>query len=428
MTTAGKRPANAGAQRWRQLHLWVGLQLGLLLMMVMASGTLATVSHDLDALFDPAQRPVLAPESQVNWGAVHGSLRHHYPHLKLWSISAPDGFRRSVEVVGEVADGGIYRLQLHPSDGRVLGEGGWLNLQRLLRNVHMMLGNGPIGLYLVALSAIPLLLATLAPMFFYRRWWRQLFQPRSERGPRPWWTDWHRSLGVVSLPLSLVVAVTGIWYLAEMLGWDLGFDLNDHPQAVTITDSKPWQQQDLATLLAQHQVDQRQIQAISPPGAEGGHWRLQLATPPWLRSRAHNLYLGGDGQQLHLPPDQLGPLHYWLNMADPLHFGTWGGFASRLLYLLLGLALCAVIAMGAHLTAMRLALRRQRLGRMFWGGQGLLLAVVALWIVEDLQAMATPTAPLLAYPAALPLLLGCGALLLMATLLLPWLWWRRLGC
>ena len=39
--------------------------------------------------------------------------------------------------------------------------------------------------------------------------------------------------------------------------------------------------------------------------------------------------------------------------------------------------------------------------------------------------MATPTVPLLAYPAALPLLLGCGALLVMVTLLLPWLWWRK---
>ena len=43
--------------------------------------------------------------------------------------------------------------------------------------------------------------------------------------------------------------------------------------------------------------------------------------------------------------------------ADPLHFGTWGGYPSKVMYFIFGVALTSISITGAYIYAMRVSAR-----------------------------------------------------------------------
>ena len=52
---------------WFELHGWIGVQLGVALFVIMFSGTLVTVAHEIDWLLNPALR-VTPAEKTVGYG------------------------------------------------------------------------------------------------------------------------------------------------------------------------------------------------------------------------------------------------------------------------------------------------------------------------------------------------------------------------
>src|SRR3546814_11975513 len=48
-----------------------------------------------------------------------------------------------------------------------------------------------------------------------RRWWRALVTLRRGRSKRLFWSDLHRLTGTWALVVAVVIALTGVWYLAE---------------------------------------------------------------------------------------------------------------------------------------------------------------------------------------------------------------------
>ena len=75
-------------RRWFDWHSWAGVLAGLLMFVVCWSGTVATVSHEVDWLLNPAQRVEAAGELQ-SWGRWIAAAEQAYPSYQpLWA-SAP---------------------------------------------------------------------------------------------------------------------------------------------------------------------------------------------------------------------------------------------------------------------------------------------------------------------------------------------------
>jgi uncharacterized iron-regulated membrane protein len=60
---------------WWRVHQWAGLQLSLFLAFILATGTIATLSHELDWLLTPAMRVAPQAGAPASWGALAASAQ-----------------------------------------------------------------------------------------------------------------------------------------------------------------------------------------------------------------------------------------------------------------------------------------------------------------------------------------------------------------
>ena len=112
------------------------------------------------------------------------------------------------------------------------------------------------------------------------------------------------------------------------------------------------------------------------------------ANAVWVDARSAEVLLTTDGRDMNLH-QRIG------EMADPLHFGNFGGYWTKIPWFLFGLALTALSVSGAAIYSLRIARERAaevRVSRGFagmWHGMGrwrwlsvALLAVASVMLVE----------------------------------------------
>src|SRR5688572_31413101 len=98
---AGQGGAQTSTRPWLsnrrlfQIHGWLGINLGLLLFIVCFSGTIATLSREIEWLVNPAVRA--SPPSDAapfaSWTAWYAAVQESHPAAEILSIDAPEGRR-----------------------------------------------------------------------------------------------------------------------------------------------------------------------------------------------------------------------------------------------------------------------------------------------------------------------------------------------
>jgi len=359
------RALRTSNKQWFRLHGWIGVQLGVLLFVVMFSGSLATVGEELDWLANPAMRVQPAAET-VSYGEMSTAVLRAYPEHEIWRIQAPRAARFAVEfqlVRPDTADftDGLRRVYVDPHSGAIQGATGWFTIQRALRNFHMNLSLPALGIYVVGALGFLLLTSVVSALMFYKRWWRRLLVLRLDRGRRVFWSDAHRAGGLWSLWFALIMAVTGIWYFVEMGMFDAGVGLGDIPdepprliEAQSCAPGHATRRLPLDDLVerARAAYPALEIKGIWLPRDPRGAVRFTGQADAWLvRQRANNLYLNPcDGSVMgRYAAEDLPLAHRWVHTADPLHFGDFGGLATKLVWLVFGLLTSALPLTGAYL-------------------------------------------------------------------------------
>jgi len=355
---------------WFQVHGWAGVNLGIMLFVIMFSGTLATVSHEIDWLANPALR--VTPDAEtVSIGTMIDAAQRALPELEPWFVYVPRNAYTAAEIQmwdphsAEFTDS-IRRVYVNPYSGAVQGIGGWLTVQRTLRNFHMSLSLPAMGLYVVGSFALVLATSVVSSLIFYKRWWQRFFVLRQHRGRRVFWSDAHRAAGLWTLWFTLLMVVTGVWYLVEQALWDAGKGLEDIPHATPVVDaarvpsaSRP--SIDELAARARAAFPELEIATIYLPGAPNEAVRFTGHADAWLvRDRANNVFLDPvRGEVLATVRGENLPLTYrWVHTADPLHFGDFGGLATKLIWVVFGLLSSSLSLTGAYLWY-----RRQMRGR-----------------------------------------------------------------
>jgi uncharacterized iron-regulated membrane protein len=356
--TDTRRSGATGRRLWFELHSWVGLKLSLLMAFVCLTGTLAVFSHEIDWLLHPQMRVAPSDES-ASWGEMLSAVRARYPDWKVSRIEAPWGKRFAAVASVQTPEGRLRFVWIDPHRGHVTGDTGWFNTQRFLRNTHrhLMLPTAW-GVPIVSSLAVALLVTFASSFVIYKRWWRGFFSwPRGERRRR-FWGDVHRLAGVWSLWFVLLIALTGAWYLVESLGGDAPAAQSGWPAAAAGPGTVP---------IAAAHVDQAVAQARRDwPGLKVGGVSLDEANgrlvidgqaEAWLvRDRANAMAFDTHGRLLATVQGQQLSVHQRIaEMADPLHFGTFGGLVTQALWFLFGAALTLLSLSGVYLFGLRTA-------------------------------------------------------------------------
>ena len=359
--TADARPAprRKASRVWWHIHQWVGLKLAIFTSFICLTGTLAVVSIEMDWLMQPSLRvnPATAP-AEPNWDAMARSAAN-YPRVKeLQGISRPEAsaFAARAMVVWDNDRYGF--LHLHPGTGAVQGEGPWVGAQRVLRNLHRHL-NLPVkyGVPIVGSLGVLLLVSFGTSLVVYKKWWRGFLRPPRRRDARTWWGDFHRLAGVWTLWFVLLIAVTGIWYFVEELGAKA--PVPGLKKVPPYEGSLPQiGERFAASLAAARAADpELRIQNVRFPTEKSGAFVFEGAKHAILvRPRANAVWTEvATGRALATYDGRELNAHQRISeAADPLHFGTFGGYWTKIPWVVFGAGLTALSVSGVAIYGLRI--------------------------------------------------------------------------
>ena len=345
---------------WWHVHQWVGLKLSILLSFICLTGTLAVVSQEIDWLMLPSLR--VAPSSvaagEPDWNRIVASATAYPGVERVQFVNEPTASAFAVKVMVVWEDQSLGYLHLHPTTGDVQGEGHWVGAARILRNMHRHLNlPGNIGIPLVT-SLSFLLLVTLGTSFVvYKKWWRGFWKAPRGRDARTWWGDFHRLAGVWTLWFVALIALTGLWYFVEQMGGRA-----DVPRVKEVAQfsSLPTDvgSHFTAALAAARKADpDLRIEGIRFPTEKSGAYVFEgkktamlvrpRANAVWVEAATANVLAKFDGTDLDI--------HQRISeMADPLHFGYFGGYWTKAIWVLFGGLTTALSVSGMAIYALRI--------------------------------------------------------------------------
>lgn len=379
--TAKPRHATS-ARLWWHVHQWVGLKLSIFMAFILLTGSLAVISHEIDWLIQPSLR--VAPSSvaagEPNWSAIAISAAEYPKTARVLSVDAPIASAFAVRAMVEWEDGTLGFLHIHPTTSAVQGEGWWVGAQRVLRNMHRHL-NLPTkyGVPLVSALSVLLLISLVTSMIVYKKWWRGFLRVPRQRNARTWWGDFHRLAGVWSLWFVLLIGVTGLWYLVESLGGDAP-PAPEGKVIVRDVDHYGVGRQMKASLAAARAADPALvITGIRFPNEDSASFIFEGQKSAWLvRQRANAVFTAAETGKVMLVTDatELTAHQRISEMADPLHFGTFGGYWTKIPWFLFGLLMTALSVSGVAIYALRIThdarekLNWRASGPAMWRGMG----------------------------------------------------------
>lgn len=341
-----------------RLHGWCGFLLSILLFVICLTGTFAVVGHEIDWLLNPDMR-VASRSGPTAWSAIHRNVRALYPEAQVLWLGAPVGAGFAAEAVIRRRDlKQPWRVYADPRSGEIQGEASWLTAQRFLRDFHMYLFTPYWGKYIVTVFGLIMVVSVVTGLIVYRKWWKGFFTLERERGARILWGGAHKLLGVWSLWFVALMAITGTWYFVEELLFDvtdfsyIGTPTLDDHQLSAYGAAVPLADLDTVVGSARREIPSLRVAIIRLPTGSNDVISVQGQTDAILvRDRANKVnFHPFSGELVNVQRAQdLSPARRWVDTADPLHFGDFGGMLSKLVWFGFGLALNAMILTGAWL-------------------------------------------------------------------------------
>lgn len=393
---------------WFRIHSFTGVITGLLLFVICWSGTFAVLSHEIDWLVMPDVRVDAAGE-RASWGTLYSAVQEAYPKGEVTGIYAESPDHSALTAFVALPDAGTVRARVDPYTAEVHGPRTGFNVARFFRSFHThlfglglsQLGYGNrFGSYLVEGFGLLMMTSLVSALYFYRRWWTRFFDFRWARNGRAFWSQFHKLGGLWSIWFLLIISVTGVWYLYEsgqrdVLGGALNYAGTSEFAAVEVPPppSDSTQQAlpiDTLVAKAQRAFPELEIRTVSHSWYTEHDGTLYLGGQtdfPLVRNRANQIWLDERTGEVLLQHGTAEMPVYWIwsNMADPLHFGYFGGLISKVLWFVFGLVLCGLILTGTYLHARRLAREAGGAGRYHWPGTSAAVIVTLLILLAGVR-------------------------------------------
>ncbi|WEK39305.1 MAG: PepSY-associated TM helix domain-containing protein [Candidatus Brevundimonas colombiensis] len=358
---AGKKKLRKGRSAWWWVHHWLGLKLAIFMTFVLATGTLATLSNEIDWLIDPAQRVTPRGAPTASWGDWAAAVKAAEPEATIQYLSAPLDPWFAARVVIERPDGALRIAYVDPWTSEVRGVHGWFNVNRFLRNTHRhLMMPVAIGVPIVGSMALVLLVSMITGLVTYKKFWRGFTRPpqwrKGRQGEARRFTgDLHRFAGLWSIWFLAIIIVTGVWYVVEVFGGRA--PPGPRPEIITGAAQPAGAALDALIVRAQAADPALRISGVSFPDDNGrgvlvaGQSRAILvrdrANAVWVDPRNGEVLLATRGEDLNL--------HQRISeAADPLHFGTFGGLATRLIWFVFGVVMTGLSVTGVMIYSLRM--------------------------------------------------------------------------
>ena len=364
-----------------KIHTWLGLHLSLFFTFMFLTGTLLTVGIELESITRPNIWTTVPSEDRTaGFGDIYAGIKEARPDAKIGLISIdtkPWFVNRSF---GSTAWGESVSFWTDPVTSALVEETRAVGFRNILRDLHdSFLTTNRLVFVVVSAMSLVLLLQIISGLITYRRFWKGFFRwPTRSNGQRSWIGGLHRLSALWALPLSLLIAVTGVYFMLGGLGLK-GSSPSPQPPAVRETALPAGFDRSVIDTAEEHarnalpgfdptvmSLPGRKNKGINFIGHQTGFSEFSGLSTVTIDPVTFEV-LGAFS-----PADDRG-LKRVKVLMNKLHFGTWGGAFSLGLWVVLGLVATGVALTGALIFAARIAPDSASGGafRRIWRGLGL---------------------------------------------------------
>ncbi len=380
-TTGQAKKKKKGTRLWLIVHSWLALPLWVLIFFVCLTGTIATVSQELVWLVNPDVRafPPRPDAVPLTYDAILEAIREAKPDVAVSYISRLAMPYFALDVLADFPDGTSRLLFVNPYTGEIQGTGGFFEFRYFVRALHGWLlvpfsGGASWGWYIVSGLSVPLLGSLVSGIVIYKKFWRAYLNPRIRlrSGARIFWGDFHRLIGIWSIPFIAIIAVTASWFLIQHALTHNNVTISTarltpplaSPNISYSDNKKPrWVSLDRAVNAVSEVFPGFTADFISLPGSAAGHIAVsgRSAYPLIFGNASVDPYSGkvlitrglSDRSWLELVTESM----------RPLHTGDFAGLWLKLVYFFFGLLFTMMVFSGMMIWLKRTAQATVELAR-----------------------------------------------------------------
>ena len=339
----------------RKLHLWLGLGLGGLFVLLGLTGSVLVFYPELDALLHPDIR--VEGEAPPDWDRALATVRAVYPDKHGgWRFEVTDKpgaiparYYNPPERTGY--DFRPMMVWLSPDAGAVLRRDYWGEYaMTFIYDLHYRLLLGVTGAAILGWTGFVLLALLLSGLWAWwpRGAWTKALRFKRGAAPQRILRDWHKLAGLSGLAFLLILTATGIMLeLPEESNAALGAislpvdDPPPLPELSSAASASPVVPPSAAIAIAMEQLPGGRVAWIETPHQSGGVYRLrmQVRGDPSFRFPHSFVWVdGASGAVLAVQDAREASSGTTINnWIHPLHDGSAGGLAGRILVAATGL-------------------------------------------------------------------------------------------
>lgn len=269
---------------WIQVHLWLGLTLGAVGILVGITGSILIYDHEIDAWLNPQRYAVSGSQVSLTYDEyAAGVIRALDGRARIVNIRLPEREGMPIVVLARGREvGELYRVHVDPPTGRVLeavlGGGfiGWVH--RFHENLML---REYWGREIVGLVGLAMLISSLSGIYL---WWPARGRFREALRLRPGLAlsrNLHYLFGFYGSLMLALLSFTGIWLAYPDLGRfavSLFSRVSESPrniQAPVESSGKPIAP-DAAVTVAQALYPTARVTGIGFPAGKRGVYRVGL--------------------------------------------------------------------------------------------------------------------------------------------------------
>lgn len=360
------------------IHSFAGLKLTLLMTIVLASGTLAVLSQEIDWLLMPEMR--VSPTSErIDSGELFDTLQAAYPEQGLSFFQTNENHPHTAAFARYNDENGGFRYAwIDPYSGEVTGDTPLLTVGRFLSFLHATLFLPVIGRSLVNAFGLLTLISLVAGLLAYPKFWRFFFKKPRTGNTRVFIADLHKLVGLWSIWFLLIIGISGSWWFYKTPF----VRFMDAPNPVEPYPSKPllsYEQLDKLgtetptpltgaqiTQIVQDKYPNFQIDMLNAPEHNADPYQVTGSFGEWLVRT-------GGGSTVYVNPydgdivktidvREYTPLQRFDRAMGPLHYGYWAKSGTADLVVKLVWFSFGALMTGLAVTGLIINLKRTRRG------------------------------------------------------------------
>jgi uncharacterized iron-regulated membrane protein len=335
-----------------QLHRYLGLICGLILVIIGTTGSLLIFEPELEHHFIEHRIGAIAPQGDpVSIDAVVATVQaelSRMTNLTLGNILIPQDATSPYQARLWDASDHLVQLFIHPYTGQVMGiipeAESWL--QTILR-LHYQLLAGNTGMMIAGITGLLLFILSITGIILWPGWRKLIagFKIKWNAHPKRRNFDIHKLAGVIAAVFLAFTGFTGFCWNFYDWSSSLIYAITFTPKPAELV-SKPIPGQSVLPIsksleIANTTFPNSITTYVGVPSKPDGVVRIG-------KRQAHESFRYGESEVLVDPysgktlrvqdSKTLGLGDRVLNAFVPLHYGTFWGLTSRILYIFVGLA------------------------------------------------------------------------------------------